>query len=69
MLADTIEYLKSIRTRERPTDATEATDKCQGGPARLPAWVTGPLAIDDDTLQEGMRSSHSLVVMEVEMPN
>jgi len=72
VLTDTIEYLRSIRTREPPTDAPDApdaTDKCQQGPARLPAWVPGPLAIDDDTLQEGMRSSHSLVVMEVEMPN
>ena len=69
VLTDTIEYLRSIRTREPPTDATDATDQCQQGPARLPAWVPGPLAIDDDTLQEGMRSSHSLVVMEVEMPN
>ena len=45
VLADTVECLKVLRACKR--------DKAK-------AWVPPPLAIDDETLREGMRSSHSV---------
>ena len=45
VLADTVECLKVLRVCKR--------DKAK-------AWVPPPLAIDDETLREGMRSSHSV---------
>jgi hypothetical protein len=64
VLADTVECLKVLRARERDKVKSRQASRL----ASLPAWVPPPLAIDDDTLREGMRSSHFLALMEVDMP-
>jgi len=61
VLTDTIECLKALRARHREAAAKRNV-------SRIPAWVPALLAIDDDTLREGMRSSHSLVLIELDMP-
>ena len=64
VLADTVECLKALRVRERDNAKRRHASRLLS----LPAWVPPPLAIDDDTLREGMRSSHSLALIEVDMP-
>jgi len=58
VLTDTIEYLRTIKARQQASAHA----------ARRRACVYRALAIEDETLREGMRSSQSLVLMEVSMP-